>query len=75
MHVTGFWKTNQIVTLDLIHFIGSANSYTHALPIRSANTRLDSMTGSPLLSEFFRPCKLMTETMGPMEGTTRKAWV
>ena len=27
--VTGFWKTDQIVTLGLFHFIG----YTHTLPI------------------------------------------
>ena len=25
--------------------------------------------------EFCQPYKLMTETMGPMEGTTWKAWV
>ena len=35
--VTGFWKIDQIVTLD---FIGPANSYTHTLPIHSAITRL-----------------------------------
>ena len=26
-------------------------------------------------SEFCRPCKITTETMGPMEGTIWKAWV
>ena len=36
LYVNGFWKTNQIVTLGLFYFIGPANSYTHALPIRSA---------------------------------------
>ena len=40
-HVTGFWETNQVVTLGLFHFIGPANSYTHILPIHSAITRLD----------------------------------
>ena len=41
--MTGFWKTDQIVTLaiGLFHFISSANSYTHTLPIHSATTRLD----------------------------------
>ena len=34
--VTGYWKTNQIVTLGLFHFIG----YTHTLPILSAISRL-----------------------------------
>ena len=26
---TRFWKTNQILTLGLFHFIGTANSYAH----------------------------------------------
>ena len=30
-----FWKTNQIFTLGLFHFIGLANAYTHTLSIRS----------------------------------------
>ena len=34
--VIGFWKTNQIVTLGVFHFIGPANSYTHMLSIHSA---------------------------------------
>ena len=34
-------KTDQIVTLGLFHFIGSANGYTHTLHIHSAITRLD----------------------------------
>ena len=28
-NVTGFWKTDQIVTLGLFHFIGPANGHTH----------------------------------------------
>ena len=39
-YVTGFWKTDQIVTLGLSHFIGPANGYTCALYIHSAITRL-----------------------------------
>ena len=39
IYVTGIWKTDQIVTLGLLHFTGPANSYTHALPIHSAITR------------------------------------
>ena len=31
--VTGYWKTDQIVTLGLFHFIGPADSYTHTLPM------------------------------------------
>ena len=34
--VTGFWKTNQNVTLGLFQFIGPANDYTHTLPIHTA---------------------------------------
>ena len=30
--MTGFWKTDQIVTLGLIHFIGQINGYTRTLP-------------------------------------------
>ena len=40
-YVTGFWKTNQIVTLGLFRFIDPANGYTHTLPIHSVITRLD----------------------------------
>ena len=40
LFVTGFWKTDEIFTLGLFHFIGAANSYTHTLPTHSAITRL-----------------------------------
>ena len=39
-YVTGFWKTDQIVTLGLFHFIGPANSYSHTLHIHTAIIRL-----------------------------------
>ena len=39
-YVTGFWKTGQIVTLGLFHFIGPANGYTCTLHMHSAITRL-----------------------------------
>ena len=39
-YVTGFWKTDQIVTQDPFHFIGPANSYTCTLHIHSAIGRL-----------------------------------
>ena len=41
-YVTGFWKTNQIITLGLFHFIGPANAYTllHYMHIHSAINRL-----------------------------------
>ena len=32
-NVTGYWKTDRIVTLGLFHFIGPADSYTHTLPV------------------------------------------
>ena len=39
-YVTGFWKTDQIITLGLFHFIGPANGYTCTLHIYRAVTRL-----------------------------------
>ena len=30
-NVTGYWKTDHNVTLGQLHFIGPANSHTHAL--------------------------------------------
>ena len=39
-YVTGFWKTDQIVTLGLFLFIGPANGHTRTLHIHSAITRL-----------------------------------
>ena len=36
--VTVFWKTDQIVTLGLFHFIDPANGYTYTLHIHSAIT-------------------------------------
>ena len=35
IYVTGFWKTDQIVTLGLFNFIGLANGYTRTLHIHS----------------------------------------
>ena len=40
LYVTGFWKTNQIVTLGLLDFIDPTNGYTHTLHIHSAIIRL-----------------------------------
>ena len=31
IYVTGYWKTDHNVTLGQLHFIGPANSHTHAL--------------------------------------------
>ena len=39
-YVTGFWKTDQIVTLGLFHFIGQTNGYTRTLHIHSVSIRL-----------------------------------
>ena len=44
-YVTGYWKTDQIITLGLFHFIGPANGYTCTLHIQSAITRLGYITG------------------------------
>ena len=40
LYVTGFWKTDQIVTLVLFHFIGPTNGYTRTPHIHSASIRL-----------------------------------
>ena len=39
INVTGFWKTNQIITLGLFHFIGSANGHICTIHMHSAITR------------------------------------
>ena len=39
-YLTGFWKTDRIVTLGLFHFIGPANGYTCTLHIHSTIIRL-----------------------------------
>ena len=36
--VTGFSKTDQIVTLGLFHFVGPVNGYTHTLHIHNTYT-------------------------------------
>ena len=41
--VTGLWKTDQIVTLGLFHFISPANGYTCTLHIHSTVTRLGEL--------------------------------
>ena len=40
LYVTGFWKTDQIVTLGLFQFISPANGYTCTLHMHSTITRL-----------------------------------
>ena len=73
MNVTGFWKTNQIVTLGLFHFIGSANGYT--LVHYTYTVPLLALVGWFASLEWVCwPCEFMTETVGPMEGATWKAW-
>ena len=37
--MTGFWKTNQIVTLGLFHFIGPDNGYTRTLHLYTTHTQ------------------------------------
>ena len=75
IYVTGFWKTDQLVTLGPFHFIGPANGYTHTLHIHSAITRLGGLVCFSRSSKFCQPCKFMTGTMGLIEGATWKAWV
>ena len=41
LYVTGFWKTDQIVTLGQFHFIGQTNGHTRTLCIHSVSIRLD----------------------------------
>ena len=40
MCVTGYWKTNQNVTLGLFHFVGPGNRHTHTLPVHCCINRL-----------------------------------
>ena len=41
--VTGFWKTDQTVTLSLFYFFGPANGYTCTLHIHIAITGLGQL--------------------------------
>ena len=43
IYVTGFWKTDQNVTLGQLHFLGPANSHTHTLSMHCCNTRLSCL--------------------------------
>ena len=40
IYVTGFWKTDQIVTLGLFYFIGPTIGYTHTLHIHSRDATI-----------------------------------
>ena len=40
LNVTGYWKTDHNVTLGQLHFIGPANSHTHALSMHCYITEL-----------------------------------
>ena len=40
LYVTGYWKTDHNVTLGQLHFIGPANSHTHALSMHCRITGL-----------------------------------
>ena len=39
-YATGFWNTDQIVTIGLFHFIGPTNGYTRTLHSHSASISL-----------------------------------
>ena len=39
--VTGYWKTDRIVTIGLLHFIAPANSHTHTLLVHCCINRLN----------------------------------
>ena len=44
-NVTGFWKTDQNVTLGQLHFLGPAtcNNHTHTLSMHCCKTRLSCL--------------------------------
>ena len=42
-YVTGFWKTDQNITIGQLHFLGPANSHTHTLSMHCCNTRLSCL--------------------------------
>ena len=68
-YVTGYWKTDHKVTLGQLHFIGPANSHTHALLHYWA--KLTSL----LSRDAFADRVKSRQTMGPMEGTRWEVWV
>ena len=46
-NVTGYWKTDQNITLGQLHFLGPANSHTHTLSMHCCNTRLSCLVCFP----------------------------
>ena len=74
INVTGFWKTDQIVTLGLCHFIGLANGYTHTLHIHSAITSLGLLVCFSRAS-FANPVNLRLRQWDPWGCYAWKAWV
>ena len=73
-YVTGFWKTDQDVTLGLFYFIVPAKQL-HSYITHLLWALLVLVDWFAFLEQVFRPCKVMTAMMGPMEGTTWEAWV
>ena len=45
LYVTGYWKTDHNVTLGQLHFIGPANSHTHAYTIHALLHYWAKLTG------------------------------
>ena len=74
-YVTVFLITEQIVTVGLFHFSGSANSYTRTLHICAQCHYQTWLTGVLFWSKFCQPCLFTTKTMGSTEGATWKEWV
>ena len=72
-YVTRFWKTYQIVTLGLFHFIGPANDYTHTPHIQISITRLGKLVcfsrvsfADPVNSQLrqWDPWRVLNERLG-----------
>ena len=71
LYVTGFWKTDQNVTLDLLYFIGPANSYTHTLPFIVALPGL-AYTGLLFKGSFANYVNSQLRKWGPWRALHRK---
>ena len=71
--MTGYWKTNRIITFGLFHFTGPADSYSHTLPMHCC---IDRPSWSVRFSKasFADHVKSCLRQWGPWSAHKWMAW-